>query len=110
MAEITFNDFTATALKCIGATGFQILPSSQPEWKLLLKKIYFEVVIVNVFLSILSLIGFMIEHSNDAEILLAILPNLTNAPFITFKLCMLLLHKDELVEVLLVLKEIFPEN
>lgn len=110
MAGITFGDFTATAFKCIGATGFQILPSSQPEWKLLLKKIYFVVVIVNVFLSILSLIGFMIEHSNDAEVLLTILPNLTNAPFITFKLCMLLLHKEKLVEILLALKENVPEN
>lgn len=52
----------------------------------------------------------MIEHSNDAEVLLAILPNLTNAPFITFKLCMLLVHKDELAEVLLALRENFPET
>lgn len=110
MAGISFSDFTAIAFKCIEATGFEMLPSKQPEWKILLKEIYFAVVMVNIFLSLLSLIGFMIEHSNDSEVLLAILPNLTNAPFITFKMCMLLVHKDELVEVLLALKEIFPQS
>lgn len=110
MAGITFTDFTGTALKCIEATGFQIIPSKQPVWKVLSKRFYFAVVMVNVFISLLALIGFMIEHADETEILLAILPNLTNAPFISFKVCMLFLHKDELAEVLLALKENFPES
>lgn len=114
IGPITFEDFTSFVMKSFSFNGFDVMPL--PIWAneralkalKIVKSFYFSLIIVNFILIFISLVGYAVINLEDRSLLYTALPNLSSAPFIFFKISMVVAHRKKIAAVLLTLKEIFP--
>lgn len=108
------EDFTSFVMRSFSFKGFDVIPL--PSWAnerafkafKFIRSFYFSLIIVNFILIFISLAGYAVINFEDRSLLYTALPNLSSAPFIFFKISMVVAHRKKIAEVLLALKEIFP--
>lgn len=112
--SIIFEEFTAFALGCFKIGGLGLIPEkfSTRQQKILSKarKMNFWMTMLSDCLIIMSLVTLVIINIDNLEMVSSVLPDVMNTPFIAFKILMTFLHKDQIFEVLSILKEIFPKT